>query len=33
MVYPEFEKFGVTAHHGIREAVADADVVNAFAFN
>ena len=28
MVYPEFEKLGVTVHHDIREAVADADVVN-----
>ena len=28
MVYPELEKLGVTVHHDIREAVADADVVN-----
>ena len=28
MVYPEFAKMGVTVHHDVREAVADADVVN-----
>ncbi|MDU3640164.1 MAG: aspartate carbamoyltransferase catalytic subunit, partial [Veillonella sp.] len=28
MVYPELEKLGVTVHHDIREAVANADVVN-----